>query len=399
VFRQLESYESKFSPLAWLVVDVVCWPLLYLPLTMEAAFVRDEAFLLRCASTFNWDPLLERCRKIHEIFSSESNNLQVAASLHQLQAMDEWQNTPLHLTCFHGAPLEVINALMEAASAADPPMQVTSFLTGDNSTPLLIACATGASAETINALLNPPSNQLTHGGFHAGFPDDQGATPLSEVWKRFDYKRTRQMHNWGTEKVRYEEQLWTNVEAILNAGWRLYAERGEKTPSMVHSAAYLAESCPVALTDAIFDRHHDSITVRDHRRMLPLHIAICTPSSHRHQVLKENRAHVIHRLLELYPNAARMSLPGKRPRSPFCTAIASGLDWHVAGSSSGPLLKLWQCAPEAIASRDMETGLYPFLLAATIETRQENDADKVNTIFNILRLYPQAVQDMLSTVI
>ena len=369
---------------------------------METAFVRDEAFLLRCASTYNWDPLLERCQQIHEIFSStESNNLQVAAASHQLQSMDEWQNTPLHLACFHGAPVEVIKALLEAASAADPPIQVTSFLTGDNSTPLLVACATGASAETIHALLNPPSGKMTHGGFHAGFPDDQGSTPLSEVWKRFDYKRKRLMHNFGTEKDCYEEQLWTNVEAILNAGWRLYAERGDKAPSMLHSAAYLAESCPMALTDAIMDRHQDSITVRDdHCRMLPLHIAICTPSLHRHEILKANRAHMIQRLLELYPIAARVSLPGMRPRSPFCTAIASGLEWHVAGSSSsGPLLKLWQCAPEAITSRDMETGLYPFLLAATVETRLENDVDKVNTIFNILKQYPQAVQDMLSTAI
>ena len=130
------------------------------------ALVKDEAFLLRCASTYNWHPLLERCILIKEILSSSPNDddpmhkSRVAAASHQLQAMDEWQNTTLHLACFHNAPIEVIMSLLEAASAADPPIQITSFLTGDNSTPLLIACATSASTETILALLNPPGSQM-----------------------------------------------------------------------------------------------------------------------------------------------------------------------------------------------------------------------------------------------
>lgn len=366
---------------------------------MEDAFVRDEAFLLRCASTYNWDPLLERCRMILDIFSWSSDGLRVAAAAHQILARDEWQNTPLHLACFHGAPIEVISALLEAASASDPPIQVTSFLTGDNSTPLLISCATNASEETINAILNPPGDHLTHGGFHAGFPDDLGATPLSELWKRYDSRKKRLLNNWGSENPAYEKQLWTNVEAILNAAWRLYTDKREEPPSMVHCAAYVGESCPMALTDAILDRYSEAVTVRDCRGMLPLHIAICTPpSSHRHQNLKEQRAYMIDRLLDLYPKAARMSVPCKRPRSSFCTAIASGLDWHVGTSSGeGPLLKLWHCAPEALPSRDMETGLYPFLLAATVETRQDDDAAKVTNIFSILIRYPQAIQDMLSS--
>lgn len=368
---------------------------------MDAAmdpFVRDEAFLLRCASTYNWNTLSRRCILIKEIFSAPSSDrLRVAAACCQLQAMDEWQNTALHLACFHSAPTGVILALLEAAGAADPTIQVTSFLTGDNSTPLLIACATRASPDTIQALLNPPSEQLFHGGLHAGFPDDQGSTPLSELWTLYEKRRNRPLS--PKTVLLNEQQLWTNLEAILDAAWNADVERrGDEPVSMFHSIANMAESCPFQLTDLLLEHYPDTSSRSDKKGMLPLHVAICTASSYSHQKLREQRAYMIHKILGLYPEAARRLLPGKRLRSTFCRAIASGLDWHVISVNEGPLLKLWQCAPEALPSRDMETGLYPFVLAATVETQNaDDDAAKLNNIYNILRLYPQAIQDMLST--
>jgi len=367
--------------------------------------VRDEAFLLRCASTFNWNLLFDRCLLIKEIFSSPSSDpmhlIRVAAASHQLQVMDEWQNTALHLACFHSAPIEVIVSILEAAGAADPPIQITSFLTGDNSTPLLIACATRASPDTIQALLNPPGDQLIRGGLHAGFPDDQGATTLSELWNIYEKRKTNNAQS-PKALLANEQQLWTNIEAILEAAWS--ATHVYEAASKIHSAANLAESFPPPLADAILERYPDASSRSDEHSMLPLHIAISTPSTRPHRNLKEQRAYMITKLLGLYPKAAKRALPGKRPRSPFCAAIASGLDWHVVSSSlpqsEGPLFKIWQCAPEALPSRDMETGLYPFLLAATVETRHDdaiNDSAKLDNIYNVLRLYPQAIQDMMST--
>ena len=102
---------------------------------------------------------------------------------------------------------------------------------------------------------------------------------------------------------------------------------------------------------------------------------------------------MIDRLLHIYPEAARRVLPGKRPRTPFCKAIASGLEWHI-NTREGPLLRLWRCVPEALHSRDMETGLYPFLLAATVKTHSDDVSD-LNNVYNMLRLYPQAIQASL----
>lgn len=375
---------------------------------MEDPFVRDEDFLLRCASTYNWNLLLERCILIKDIFSSPSSSpnhsLRVAAGICQLQATDQWGNTALHLACFHSAPTRVIIVLLEAAGAADPPIQMTSFLTGDNSTPLLIACATRAAPDTIHTLLNPPSPQLVRGGLHAGYPDDQGSTPLSELWTLYKKRMNRPLSPKAL--VTTEAQLWTNADAILKAAWNAKPEtRGEQSKSVLHSVANMAESCPVELSDRLLERYGEYASTRDERGMLPLDIAISGQSLHMHQKLKEQGSYLIFKLLTLYPEAARTLLPGRNnPRTTFCRAIASGLDWHVVssdGNNEGPLMRLWQCAPEALPSRDMVTGLYPFLLAATVETRRghdntNDDTAKVNNVYNILRLYPQAIQDMLS---
>lgn len=369
-------------------------------------FVSDEEFLLRCAATYNWNPLLERCLLMKDVFSSlnlinANQRAFVAASYHQqLIARDQWGNTAFHLACFHSAPIRVIVSLLEAAGAADPPIQLTSFLTGDGSTVLLIACATRASPETIQVLLNPPVEGLTRGGLQATFPDEQGSTPLSELWTLYEKRKNRPLSPKSI--LANEQQLWTNIEAIMDEAWHSNADiSGEEPITMFHSIANVAESCPPPLADLLLAHYPDTSSLRDERCLVPLHIAISGRSTHSHQKLKEQRSYMIAKLLDLYPEAARMALPGKRPRSPFCTAIASGLDWHVMSStpstSEGPLLKLWQCAPEALPSRDMESGLHCFLLAATVERHDtDDDSAKVNNIYNILRLYPQAIQDMIS---
>ena len=96
-------------------------------------------------------------------------------------------------------------------------------------------------------------------------------------------------------------------------------------------------------------------------------------------------------LLEQYPGAARVAVPSslihhestsshqhhhhyhQQPhrlwRTPLCQAISSGLWWnsihkHYPDGTDGPLKRLWKYAPEALESRDVITGLYPFMLAA-----------------------------------
>lgn len=105
----------------------------------------------------------------------------------------------------------------------------------------------------------------------------------------------------------------------------------------------------------------------------------------------------------------------KQWRTPLCHAIASGLWWSSACESiektegvddaSGPLCSIWKCAPEALESRDLITGLYPFMVAATV-TYNKNLVEsgtcvesklstlQMGNIYGLLRTNPQ-VMDMV----
>ena len=388
------------------------------------AFLRDEGFLIRCASTYNWDLLIERLAVIEGIFSSSVrqrdeplHRMRIGAATGQLLASDDWNNRVLHIACFHNPPTQAILSLLDAASAADPPIPLTGFLTGDNSTPLIIACATGASSDIIRLLLNPPGN-LIAGGIYAGFPDNQGGTPLSELCNRYEQRRKQPRYegiapsleeaNLVDDGLRdgYSQlfaEFWSSVEAIIRAGWHAETDSSndrtrplrETYTSILHGAAYMAESCPKELTHLICRCYPHMSASSDRRGVFPLHLAVCAdPRRSLHIKLVQRRADMIECLLDLYPAAARRAIPGSQ-RLPFFEAIASGLSWHL-GSEEGPLLKIWRCAPETLHSRDTETGLHPFLLAATIITNNDSeDASGLNNVYCILRLYPQVIQDMV----
>ena len=128
-------------------------------------------------------------------------------------------------------------------------------------------------------------------------------------------------------------------------------------------------------------------------------------------------AYCVQALLEAYPAAAAMAVPTKwnTKRSPFLQAIAAGCFWHstsmaalkctTTGTNKGPLHYLWQAHPEDLSRVDPVTGLYPVLLAAnhylgtdpiTNETSQlelQQHILKVDTIYNLLRLHPQILEE------
>jgi ankyrin repeat protein len=354
------------------------------------SFVKDEMFLLRCASTYNWDALIARCAVIKSIFSAAQgrvhDRMRIAAASHQLLARDQWGNTTLHIACFHSAPLQAIQILLEAARSAG--IELTCLTSGDNSTPLLIACAT--STDALAMLLEPPGN------LNAVYPDDQGATPLSELCTRYEKKRSKTKDPPLEEATLRPgspcfEEFWQNVVAIIRA----YANsRGYLDISILHGAALMSESCPKELTHLICRSYPNIAATSDERGLLALHLAMERMSHRANNKMKEQHVEMLDCLLDIYPEAAKRRVRGGR--TPFCEAIASGLDWQLP-SRDGPLWKLWTCAPEALYSRDRTTGFYPFLLAASLDQHDETDDPcKLNNIYSILRLYPQVIQDMLS---
>jgi hypothetical protein len=147
------------------------------------------------------------------------------------------------------------------------------------------------------------------------------------------------------------------------------------------------------------------------RGILPLHLAIATDTiriqSQVDPQLVHQRTYFVERLLEEDPSSASFPFPGTN-RSPFMEAIDSGLHWHIPSvlvdrksessdiMKQGPLQALWKCAPGALYETDPVTGLPPFMLAAAVQPTDpaeadENDIFQLDSIYSLLRLYPQAL--------
>ena len=90
--------------------------------------------------------------------------------------------------------------------------------------------------------------------------------------------------------------------------------------------------------------------------------------------LEKNRVQIITKILRWHPQAA--TAPFFNGRTPLIQAIAHGGTWHQMGYHNGVsdsdnddlgvLQLLWGYAPEQTLEIDPVSGLYPFMLAATI---------------------------------
>ena len=212
--------------------------------------------------------------------------------------------------------------------------------------------------------------------------------------------------------------------------------------SMVHGAARVAACLPTKLSDFLLRIQPESVPMADMNGTLPLHLAVMANSIRRQEQHSTNvqlmyqQAHFIQQLLQMDPMAASLPMPAyckplstpsssssstSLQRLPLCQAIESGLQWHIQEPTDlrpipGPLQMLWEANPDALYVRDAVTGLYPCLLAATIvsdeantnsnnnnNSNSNNEQDSVSnekldgtldTIFHLLRLYPQVFQEL-----
>jgi hypothetical protein len=101
------------------------------------------------------------------------------------------------------------------------------------------------------------------------------------------------------------------------------------------------------------------------------------------------RSRIVKTLLKWHPRAARIHFPDGR--SPLVYAIANGGSWHTADfyhGNMGLLQLLWTHAPEQSLETDPLTGLYPFMLAATVS---DGWVEVVNNVYTLLRKDPQLV--------
>ena len=471
---------------------------------MMDTIVDDPGFLLRCALTYNWDVLISFCGVLLEILTSsvadshqEFHLQRVKAAIQQLLSRDQWGNTALHAACYNSSPIQVITSLLDCASAANPPLQLHLLQSRDESTPLIIACATGASIEILQLLLEPPQNGLISGGTMVDIPDVRGSTPLAELVHHYELQRKSPWHARTTlplDQVRLGtnddlsnanhtnpllDSFWNKTELLIRSAWcatttavdedaitdrnspkadndiTKHFREASSWISIVHGAAFLADSCPPVVTKLIGRCFPAMVSFTNRHGLLPLHMAVTISRSQRrrrqypqhiaYQRL-EYRTLWIRLLLDLYPSGFSYNIPYTN-RSVFCQAVASGLPWHIpnltinvyegwasfdnsdatttttssSSSSSfedtleiadclfarerreGPLAILWKQNPDILSQPDVVTGLFPFLLAATTafqDTTVEDfhgyhEAIVVDTIYSLLRLHPQLMGDLI----
>ena len=74
----------------------------------------------------------------------------------------------------------------------------------------------------------------------------------------------------------------------------------------------------------------------------------------------------------------------------------------------GPLRTIWRCAPDEIGKQDVDSGLFPFMLAATT-IQDGDDMEKkhtdtaaatrcVDNVYGLLRCHPQVLSEAVTTI-
>ena len=263
----------------------------------------------------------------------------------------------------------------------------------------------------------------------------------------------------STDSTDLFHAFWDTTDMLLQGVW-IKKQTDESSSTILERAANVAHCCPTKLIDMLFENQCEYEEEQESKdfTLLPLHLALTSATASEsctmHPQLAYQRQCMIERLLETNPSAARHALPTTK-RTPFCEAILSGLQWHNSKSVeqlreksttqsstkkqgeaadendkvnaiTGPLKSLWNHAPEMIHTIDPVTGLYPFMLAASVEYNKNNaatdnetstneddfdeeeededetenneddegdghDAQVVDTVYNLLRLYPQVI--------
>lgn len=229
-----------------------------------------------------------------------------------------------------------------------------------------------------------------------------------------------------------DEMFWAKVTLIISAVARYRAQESEeqdppnhdvnekespKKPSStsspprsepflaIHAAVSLgAMGCPLPVLEKIMQNHSHQAQMRDCFGRLPLHLAIGPASWNRkgtggQRKYRPREGHIIRALLSKYPAAAKeriMEDGRRRRRYPLHEALINRHWWNEG------IREVFQACPQALKEPDVESGLYPFQLAALLpEAYQEQtgttstmDVGSVDleTIFQLLRAEPNVLE-------
>ena len=309
----------------------------------------------------------------------------------------------------------------------------------DKSTPYLVACTTGASLPVLNAYLTEVEYYIEQQWCDAYYakmiiiqPDEMGVTSLSGWMAFHDSFINLELVKMNKSTAAAEQpsslllsEYWDFVCRALIFATTPSSRQLSSTFTLVHRCAAIADHCPVSLLNWVIaclpnDSDNDGnvrSTMFDHQGRLPLHCALevedtitllstmdhsaktdndmilttTKVTSYGSPMQQRNRFLIVQRLLDWYPQVAVVPYPSIGV-SPIVYAIKHGASWHCNDDNGDGLLQLLlRHSPEQLQVVDSISGLYPFMLAATV-VPIDDDKDEhtvVENVYNLLRTDPQ----------
>jgi ankyrin repeat protein len=402
----------------------------YVDYSSEGEYWGDEdaetpdSVLLSLVQSYDWAGALAR----------------IASFPDECKAVGVQGRTPLHVACDHDAPAVVVEALLKAYPEASlmvgtsnmNPLHITcssqhtsvhvvrvllegghhlqsSMCDVDGDTPLHAACRCGAPIEVLEVLLeaNPPA---------VNERDYEGLTPLLRLWVRYFVilgDDVIQGVRGPADLTGELGEAWNKTELLLHCahlGSLEKTKQGSAAPPQyafraVHAAS--AVDCPRPVVKIAAIVHPNHLEQKDENRMTPLLIAAQAPIFKVRDLsdegyLLEDRIHgddtynettheedhdcsqpsVIDILIDAGANGA--CIPDAKGKLPLHLAIASGKRW---GEGVKAILEAY---PDALSHPDVETGLLPFMQAASVERPD------CGTILELLRKDPSLVKCALT---
>ena len=383
-------------------VDIIEYPLELLPIEFEPVSMSMQSKKKSSSSrNRNNKSLLLNSHHLSPIINRKWKEVLSWATFHPDEVSnlrDNHNQTILHHACLFKAPYDIIEALLFAESTSG---LLSSVANNDGEFAIHWAVRVSASAHVLKTLVN--SNPKS--GFMI---DKHGDSAFSLIWERnttainsyvFDGLfttcpyRTHVLHDTLLIRSRFEV-LWNKNQFAVGTMMMLlysycFGNTGEacnkKLFLPLHAVAVAGPHVPFSFFTFIAKIYHDDIRKRDDMGRDPLALACSSADAN---------IDIINFLLLLDPDSP--SVQDYQGRYPLSIAVEAGLPWDMCIQS------VFNAAPHVVSVRDVNTGLYPFMLASIEKnnffncdtTCTEYELNRLNTTFFLLLKDPECVRPL-----
>jgi len=319
--------------------------------------------LLQLVEDRRWEKVIKRVQENPE-----------EARLRNLVGPEGGQTTALHEAAMNDAPLDVIEALLQAYPEA------TEAQDDDGWTPLHTSCYFDASHEIVKRLLEADLGAVYK-------KDNEGRLALHLIHEviafRWDSEVRQALHSEYVEdiqKILNDEDLLRirfKFKLLVKAAYHRSIQDplpGGKVWRPLHACAGV-ERCPVSFMELATKGNAHLLKEPDENGNLPLHIAAANPNFTDD---RRERFTSVAYLLSEYPQAA--AVKNNKGEYPLHLAVRSGKTW---GNGVENILTAF---PGAILERDTVFDLYVFKVAAIVG---KGSLESLTTCYHLLKAFPE----------